>query len=78
MLLLDDEHDGIFADDGLGESFSNECVDNGDDVMELNVELKAFVTYIFGVIRPLNVSLFDDSGLGHIGRGDMIGEEPRL
>lgn len=63
-------------------SFSNECVDNGDDVIELNVELKAFVvTNIFGVIRPLNVSLLlvhESSGLGHIGNGDIIGDVPRL
>lgn len=66
--MAEDEH-------GLGESFSKECVDNG----ELVIELKAFVMNIFGVIRPLN-SLFvvEESGLGQIGRGDMIGDEPRL
>lgn len=63
-------------EEGLGESFSNECVERGDEVMEL----KAFVVMnIFGVIRPLN-SLFvvEESGLGQIGSGDIIGDDPRL
>lgn len=68
--MTDDEH-------GDGESLSQkECVESGDEV----IELKAFVVMnIFGVIRPLN-SLFvvDESGLGQIGSGDMIGELPRL
>lgn len=61
---------------GLGESFSKECVESG----ELVIELKAFVVMnIFGVIRPLNSLLVvEESGLGQIGSGDMIGEEPRL
>lgn len=72
----DEDEDGIFPE-GLGESFSKECVESGEDVIELNVELKAFVTNIFGVVRPLKVSLFvvEESGLGHIGKGDMIGDE---
>jgi hypothetical protein len=62
---------------GLGESFSKESVERGEEV----IELKAFVVKnIFGVIRPLNVSLFivEESGLGQMGSGDMIGDEPRL
>lgn len=69
-MLADDEH-------GLGESFSKESVERGEEV----IELKAFVVKnIFGVIRPLKVSLFivEESGLGQIGSGDIIGDEPRL
>lgn len=62
-------------DDGEGESFSNEMVDNGDDV----IELKAFVMNIFGVERPVSqLLLVDESGLGQMGKGDMIGDDPRL
>lgn len=69
----DDDATLVDEELGLGESFSKECVESGDEV----IELKAFVVMnIFGVIRPLKVSLFavDESGLGHIGNGD----EPRL
>lgn len=62
-------------DDGDGESFSNERVDNGEDV----IELKAFVMNIFGVERPVSVLwLVDESGLGQMGKGDIIGDDPRL
>lgn len=58
-----------------GESFSKEKVDNGDDV----IELKAFVMIIFGVERPVSLLLLvEESGLGQIGKGDMIGDDPRL
>lgn len=61
----------ITDDDGDGESFSDEIVDNGDDVMEL----KGFVMNIFGVDRPVSMLwLVDESGLGQIGKG----EDPRL
>lgn len=62
-------------EDGDGESFSSELVDSGDDVMELN----AFVMNIFGVERPVSLLLLvDESGLGQMGKGDMIGDDPRL
>lgn len=58
-----------------GESFSKEKVDKGDEV----IELKAFVMNIFGVERPVSqLLLVDESGLGQIGKGDMIGDDPRL
>lgn len=63
-------------DDGDCESFSIEIVDNGDDDV---VELKTFVINIFGVKRPPFSQLwFDESGLGQMGKGDIIGDEPRL
>lgn len=70
------EHDGAFVDeDEDGESFSNEMVDNGDDA----IELKAFVMNIFGVERPVSLLWFvEESGLGQIGKGDIIGDDPRL
>jgi hypothetical protein len=51
-------------------------VERGDDV----IELKAFVMNIFGVDRPpaSQLLLVDESGLGQMGKGDMIGDEPRL
>lgn len=65
----------IAADDGDGASFSEDIVDNGDDVMEL----KGFVMNIFGVERPVSLLwLVEESGLGQIGKGDIIGEDPRL
>lgn len=65
----------LTEEEGDGESFSKEMVDNGDDVMEL----KAFVINIFGVERPVSVLwLVEESGLGQIGKGDMIGDDPRL
>lgn len=67
-----DDDDAVAGD---GESFSKEIVDNGDDV----IELKAFVMNIFGVKRPVSLLLLvDESGLGQIGKGDIMGEEPRL
>lgn len=61
--------------DGVGESVSDETAGTGDEV----IELKAFVMNIFGVERPVSVLWFvEESGLGHIGSGDMIGEDPRL
>lgn len=70
------EHDAAFVDDdGDGESFSKEMVDKGDDV----IELKAFVMNIFGVERPVSLLLFvEESGLGQIGKGDIIGDDPLL
>lgn len=65
--------DGL-ADEGDGESFSSEIVDRGDEVMEL----KAFVMNIFGVERPVSLLLVDESGLGQMGKGDMMGDDPRL
>jgi hypothetical protein len=62
-------------EEGDGESFSNEIVDSGDDV----IELKAFVMNIFGVERPVSLLLLvEESGLGQIGKGDIIGDDPRL
>jgi hypothetical protein len=64
----EDEEEGMLAE-GLGVSLSNECIDNGDEVIELNFDK------IFGVTRPLNVSLCVElSGDGQIGNGD----DPRL
>jgi hypothetical protein len=62
-------------EDGEGESFSSEIVESGDDV----IELKAFVMNIFGVKRPVSLLLLvDESGLGQIGKGDIMGDDPRL
>lgn len=70
---IDDK--AVTDEDGDGESFSSEIVDSGDDVMEL----KAFVMNIFGVERPVSLLLLvDESGLGQIGNGDIIGDDPRL
>lgn len=70
-----EDEPALADDDGEGESFSSEIVDSGDDVMEL----KAFVMNIFGVDRPVSLLLLvEESGLGQIGKGDMIGEDPRL
>lgn len=61
--------------DGAGESVSDEIAGTGDEV----IELKAFVMNIFGVERPVSVLwLVEESGLGQMGRGDMIGDDPRL
>lgn len=61
--------------DGEGKSFSNEIVESGDDA----IELKAFVMNIFGVERPVSLLwLVEESGLGQIGNGDIIGDDPRL
>lgn len=65
--------------DGDCESFSSSEIDErGDEVEEL---LKTFVVMnIFGVERPpVSQPLwFDESGLGHVISGDMMGDEPRL
>ena len=76
IILSCKSFDAAFVDeDGEGESFSKELVDNGDDV----IELKAFVMNIFGVDRPVSLLLFvEESGLGQMGKGDMIGDDPLL
>jgi hypothetical protein len=67
--VSDDEEEQGILPDGLGVSLSNECIDSGDEVIELNFDK------IFGVTRPLNVSLCVElSGDGQIGNGD----DPRL
>jgi hypothetical protein len=60
--------------EGDGESFSKEIDESGDDVMELN----AFVMNIFGVDRPVSLWFVEESGLGQMGKGDIIGDDPRL
>lgn len=70
-----DDDAALPEEDGEGTSFSSEIVERGDDV----IELKAFVMNIFGVERPVSLLLLvDESGLGQMGKGDIMGDEPRL
>ncbi len=65
----------VCAWDGEGEeSFSDENVESGEDVEDKEfafVLFKIFDTNSFGVERPFDSwKAEDESGLGHIGKGD--------